>query len=153
MSLSIKWISLFIQFIYSFTCLFDSFSISVPVVSEAYPRPYAPLRPCLFVLFDLSSSIECVPLFSVHLHTLAFKCVWPRCFVPSAYWDRGWVSLWIQSALREICRRAELKQQAGMEAAGETKEGSSAHQRERGQKKRGGIRGGEDRGKKGIFSV
>lgn len=67
------------------------------MLSEAYPpkSPFRqlPLRPCLFVcLLDLSSSIECVPLFSVHLHTLALKCEWPRQFVPSAYWDRAeWV--------------------------------------------------------------
>lgn len=67
MSLSIKWINLFIQFI-SFTCLFDSFSISVPVVSEAYPCPYAPLRPCLFVC---STSVPPLSVFhySVSIYT------------------------------------------------------------------------------------
>lgn len=40
------------------------------------PSLHLPLRLCLSVsLLDLSPSIECVPLFSVHLHTLAFKCV------------------------------------------------------------------------------
>lgn len=59
----------------------------------------------------------------------------PALFGPILLLRSGSASLWIQSALRENSRRAERKQQAGMEAAEERKEDSSAHHQEGRQKR------------------